>query len=209
MGLLPQNERFPMPDADLMNDLAAEAEAAAASEANPPDALEYVQKLGSEVNSIDARLAKWEIVADELKKRKNEILSRVLPDFMDEKRIEDFSVDGKKFEVKPYFKASIPSDDPDPGHNWLEEHGYGDIIKNTIVITLPKDSEDMAKEIEDTIRQRYQQAVVERKRAVPWASLTSWLKELWTSEDPEKVLPPLDIMGATVGRVVKVSEKKK
>ena len=194
---------------DLMSDLAAETADAAASEESPPDALEFVQKLGAEVNQIDERLTKWGLIAAELTKRKNDILGRLLPDFMDEKKIEDFSVDGKKFEVKPYFKASIPSDNPDPGHDWLEAHDAGDLIKNTIVITLPKDSEQMAKEIEDTIRQRYQEAIVERKRAVPWATLTSWLKELWLKEDPEKVLPPLDIMGATVGRIVKVSEKKK
>ena len=194
---------------DLMSDLAAETADAAASEESPPDALEFVQKLGAEVNQIDERLTKWGLIAAELTKRKNDILGRLLPDFMDEKKIEDFSVDGKKFEVKPYFKASIPSDNPDPGHDWLEAHDAGDLIKNTIVITLPKDSEQMAKEIEDAIRQRYQEAIVERKRAVPWATLTSWLKELWLKEDPEKVLPPLDIMGATVGRIVKVSEKKK
>lgn len=197
-------------DENLMNDLAAEAAEAAAAEAPPAeDALAYVQKLGAEVNVLDGRITKGNALLAELNKRKLEILHKELPEFMDEKKIEDFSVDGRTFKAENYFKASIPSDNPDPGHDWLEEHGHGDIIKNTIVITLPKDCEDMAKEITDYVTQRYQQAVVERKRAVPWTSLTSWLKELWLSDDPEKVLPPLDIMGATVGRIVKVKDKKK
>lgn len=192
---------------DFMADIAAEAESAA--EAPPEDALEYAQKLAGEVNAIDSRLTKWGEVAAELQKRRNEILGKVLPDLMDEKKIEAVRVDGRTFEVAPYFKASIPSDNPDPGHDWLEAHGHGDIIKNTIVVTLPRDSEEMAKKIETYVRQNFQEAIVERKRQVPWASLTAWLKELWNSGDPNKVLPPLDIMGATIGRVVKVKEPPK
>lgn len=192
---------------DFMADIAAEAEAA--QDTPPEDALEFVQKLGAEVNLINERLAKWEEKANELAARKNEILGKILPDFMDEKRLDDFTVDGRKFSVDNYYKANIPKDNPDPGHDWLEEHGYGDLIRNTIVVTLPKDSEEMAKEIETYIRQRYQEATVKRERAVPWATLTAWLKELWNSTDPEKKLPPLDIMGATVGRIVKVKEPKK
>ena len=196
------------PADDFLSDLAQEA--ADQAELPPPkDALEEAQRLGAEVNHIDSRLARWQEEADKIQKRKNEILGRQLPDLMDSKKIEAFTVDGVPFKVDNYYKASIPSDNPDPGHNWLEEHGHGDLIKNTIVVTLPKDSEEMAKEIEDYVRQRYQQAIVERKRQVPWASLTSWLKELWESPDPEKVLPPLDIMGATVGRIVKVGKPKK
>lgn len=198
-----QNE---VPD-DFLSDLANEA--SAEQTPSPEDALEHAQKLGAEVNTIDARLARWQEEADKLQSRKNAILGRELPDLMDSKKIEAFTVDGVPFKVDNYYKASIPSNDPDPGHDWLEENGYGDLIKNTITIALPKDSEEMAKEIERYIRERYQEAVVERKRQVPWASLTSWLKELWESPQPDKVLPPLDIMGATVGRIVKVGKPKK
>jgi hypothetical protein len=191
---------------DFMAELAAEA--AASEEAPPADALELAQRYGAEINKINERLDKWAIEAKKISDRKNEIVGKLLPDLMDSNRIEKLQVDGVGFEVANYYKASIPSDNPDPGHDWLEEHDHGDLIKNTIVITLPKDSEELAKEIETTLRQRYQEAQVERKRAVPWASLTSWLKELWESTDPEKVLPPLDIMGATVGRIVKVKPKK-
>lgn len=195
-------------DDNFLADLAAEAEAEA-NQPPPEDALEFVQKLGEEVNTIDSRLAKWEEVAAGLQTRRNEILGKILPDFMDEKKLEKFTVDGRGFAVDNYYKANIPSDNPDPGYNWLEENGHGDIIKNTIVVTLPKDNEKMAKEIEDYIRQRWQEATVERKRAVPWATLTAWLKELWNSGDPDKKLPPLDIMGATIGRIVKIKEPKK
>lgn len=196
------------PKADFLSDLAQEA-ADQADLPPPKDALEEAQRLGAEVNYLDARLALWAEKAAELQGRRALILGRELPDLMDSKKIEAFTVDGVPFKVDNYYKASIPSDNPDPGHDWLEEHGHGDLIKNTIVVTLPKDSEEMAKEIEDYVRQRYQQAVIERKRQVPWASLTSWLKELWESTDPEKVLPPLEIMGATVGRIVKVGKPKK
>ena len=68
--------------------------------------------------------------------------------------------------------------------------------------SFSKDDAEEARALETYIRERYQMATVERKRGVPWARLTSWLKELFETQDEHTVLPPLDIMGATVGRVV-------
>jgi len=40
---------------------------------------------------------------------------------------------------------------------------------------------------------------------VHWMTLTSWLKELHQSGD---TLPPLDIIGGTMGRAVKITNLK-
>lgn len=195
-------------ETDGLTDL--EREALEAADAAPPvDALEHAQKLAAEVNTLDQRIEKGNKLLLELNARRNQILGRELVELMDEKKLESLTVDGRTFKAENYYKASIPEAHRDEAHNWLEEHEAGSLIENQIVVTLPKDNEELARKIETELRNRFQEAIVERKRSVPWARLTSWLKDLSLSTAEDKVMPPLDIMGATIGRIVKIKEPKK
>ena len=77
--------------------------------------------------------------------------------------------------------------------------------------------EEESEALQEYIRKRYQMATVEEKRLVPWKRLTSWLKDLYERHGAamarhgktDIVLPPLDIMGATVARVVNIKKAKR
>lgn len=181
---------------------------AEADKAPPENALEAIQTLAEEVDTLDTRIAKGNALLRQLNDRRNAILSKELVTLMDDNKVEAVTVNGRVYSAEQYYKAAIPEAHRDAAHDWLEEHEAGSLITNTIVVTLPADSEELAKTIEDELRKRFQEAIVERKRMVPWARLTSWLKELVLSTDEDKVLPPLDIMGATIGRLVKIKEPK-
>lgn len=193
---------------DLADELAAEIAGLGASEAPPADALETLQRLGEEVIHIDQRLENWAKEAKKLGERKNTILQREMVDIMDEKNIPKITVGDRTFTCDQYVHASIPEEFRDQAHDWLEQHEAGDLIKREIIVTFPKDSEEESRELKRYIIERYQMATVEEKRGVPWARLTSWLKELFASDSEDKVLPPLEIMGAKVGRVVKFKDAK-
>jgi hypothetical protein len=47
-----------------------------------------------------------------------------------------------------------------------------------------------------------------RQRTVHWMTLTKWLKELHQSHDMHKIMPPLDIIGGIIGRIVKITNIK-
>lgn len=191
---------------DLMDELAAEMDAPAET---PPASLEAIQALGAEVNTLDERLAKGEALMNELRARRNQILSRDMVEMMDKVDVEFVGVAGRTFTVAPYYKASIPEEHRDEAHAWLEEHDAGDLITYELVVSFPKDCQEEAERLERYARENFQMAEVNKKRAVPWARLTSWLKELFEKQDETTVIPPLEIMGATVGRVVKIKEPKK
>lgn len=193
-----------------LEDIAAEAAAEAADTPAPPaGSLEAAQALAAEVVVLEGRLARGEALMRELQTRKNTILGRELVDLMDMLKIEEMRVDGHTFTAAHYYHASIPEAERDRAHDWLETHGAGDLINNTVVAAFPKEHQEEAERLESYIRKKFQMAVVSRNRAVPWARLTSWLRELFEREDPEKVLPPLEMMGATVGRIVKIKPPKK
>ena len=191
---------------DLTDQLAAEMED---SPGPPPATLENIQALGAEVNTLDERIARGETLMSELRARRNQIITREMVEMMDAANVEAITVAGRTFETKPYYKASIPEEHRDAAHTWLEEHEAGDLITYELVVSFPKDCQEEAERLERYARENFQMAEVSKKRAVPWARLTSWLREMFEKQDETTVLPPLEIMGATVGRVVKIKEPKK
>jgi hypothetical protein len=195
-----------MTDDDLAATLAAEAQAASPGLPGAPPTLERMQQLAAEVADIDDRIAKNEARIKELADRRNAIVFKDLVELMDDAQVGKLEVGGWVFKAGPYYKAAIPVEDQNhPGYAWLEANDAGDLIKNQVVLEFPRGAEDDAKLAEDLCRKRFQQADVSRKRAVHWGTLTKWLKE---THEGGHTMPPLDVIGGTVGRVVKITKAK-
>jgi hypothetical protein len=194
-------------DDDLAAELAAEAVRESPEEA-PKPTLERMQQLAAEVNDIDDRIAKNQARIDELNERRNAILNAELVELMDTAHVQSLQVGGRKFQPQPYYKAVIPAENPGPGLDWLEANEAGDLIKNLVIGSFPRGCEDDARLAADLMQKRFQMATVSRERSVHWMTLTKWLKELHQSGDSTKTLPPLDIIGGIIGRVVKISNVK-
>jgi hypothetical protein len=197
-----------MTQEDLVARLAEEAAGEPPVEPEAPT-LERMQELAAEVNDIDDRIALNEARIAELKTRRRTIMESELIDMMDETHIQMLQVGGRKFQAQPYYKAVIPVAEQDhPGFAWLEAHDAGDLIKNSVIAMFPRGAGEEAKLAADLLRKRFQMAAVETKREVVWSTLTKWLKELHESDDPDKILPPLDVIGGTIGRIVKITNAK-
>lgn len=195
-------------DARLAAELAAEAAA------NPPEAasaptLERMQQLAAEVNDIDERIAKNEARIAELNERRRVIVENELVEMMDKAHVQMIQAGGRIFKPQPYYKAVIPVAEQDhPGFTWLEEHEAGDLIKNQVIATFPRGTEEEAEAAVTLMRERFQMATVEKRRDVHHMTLTKWLREMHESGDPNKIMPPLDVIGGTIGRVVKITSSK-
>jgi hypothetical protein len=167
-----------------------------------------MQALAAEVNDIDTRIAKNQARIDELNERRLAIVAGELIDMMDRAHVQLLQVGGRKFKAEPYYKAVIPTEDPEPGLDWLEENDAGDLVKNEVVAFFPRGAEEEAKLAADLLKKRFQMADVSRKRTVHWMTLTKWLKEMHQSSDINKIMPPLDIIGGIIGRIVKITNLK-
>lgn len=110
-------------------------------------------------------------------------------------------------EMKPYYKASIAADWPEEkqaaAYNWLDGQGHGDLIKTIITIELPRGERETAKKVITALRELG--VPFTEKMGVPWNTLTAWLKE---RIEVHKESPPLDLLGATAGKVVNLKERK-
>jgi hypothetical protein len=109
--------------------------------------------------------------------------------------------------MRPYYHANIAADwEPEKrqaAHDWLEREGHGDILKATVRVQFGRRDLAAARELEAELRSMGLHPDVQVD--VPWSTLTAWLKE---QVEKYHRTPPLDLLGAKIGSVVKITERR-
>lgn len=183
----------------------------------PPDKLD---KIRAEVRA--ARDLQFDIqrVEEDLREKKlklNDINFRVLPELFMVSNVEgiDLGAEGNypafDAQLQPYYHANISQDWPperqEAGYAWLEKRKHGDVIKNIITIELGRGTEKVQKTVRAALKKL--KVPFSERRGVSWNTLTALVREL--VEDKKQVLGDTDreAIGATVGVVVKLKQRKK
>jgi len=101
---------------------------------------EQLKRVATTAALLKHRQSIVETVEKELKEQKQllqEIETQTIPDLMDEMGLESVALlDGTKLTVKPFVAAHISKDHEAEAFQWLEDHGYGDIIKERTVVNV-------------------------------------------------------------------------
>lgn len=181
--------------------------------ATPEDRLEGIRShlriardTAKEILDTEARLKT-------LKEEQVTRLQKDLPDLFDEANIDKLGLPAEgnlpayDCKLDPYYHASISADWPEEkrtlAFDYLAGAGAEDLVKSLIIIALPRGERKTAKKVEAGLEKAGVPYVT--KLDVPWNTLTAWVKE---QVEKNKTLPKLDLIGATVGRVVKLKERK-
>ena len=177
------------------------------------DKLEKVRTFLREARDIDRQIMDLEDALKVKNARKLELIQKELPDLYDEAGIDNLGLPAEgnlpAYDCKlgPYYKASISADWPEEDRAkafaYLEKQGASDLIKSTYVVLLPRGKRAIAIKVEAALKKLGVE--FSEKLDVPWNTLTAWLKE---QVEKHKTTPELDLLGATVGRVVKLKERK-
>lgn len=112
--------------------------------------------------------------------------------------------------LEPYYKANIAADwDPErraAAFAALRKAKAGDLIKTVITIQLGLKTEALRKAILKALQAlglTSEHYTIEE--AVPWKSLTSWVKD---RIEKHKTIPPMETLGAEIGSIVKLKQRK-
>lgn len=190
---------------------------AAAVEAAPPVA--GGDKLDA-VRGLARRLRDLEREAQDLDDRKKavdraiaELQFAELPDAFDAAHMDAYTLRAEgnspayEAEIKPYYRANIAADWPDEKRRaafyLLDSRGAGDLVRAVVSVTFGKRELERARSLETELRVMGLEPEV--KMTVPWATLTAWLRE---EVEVRKSVPPLDVIGGTVGRRVTLKAVK-
>lgn len=139
-----------------------------------------------------------------------------LPDLMDQVGVPKITLAAEGnmpavvAEAKPYYHAVISSEWPEEARakafKLLEDGGHGDLIRTEVVISFARESHNEAIEFAQQMSKEGLNVTVNQN--VHWATLTAWLKEMVEKHRFAPTLEILETIGATIGRVVKLSPTK-
>lgn len=158
---------------------------------------------------LEMQASDYEARLDTTKKELGGILRVELPDMFEQFGVTSIGIPAEgnnpayTAEAKPYYNAKIKEENAEEALGWLDEHGHGDLAKHVFTIELGRNSE---REVDKLCRALDKLGIdYVHKRTVPWNTLTAFVKE---QIEKHNATLPLDLLGATVGKVVKLKEKK-
>lgn len=166
-----------------------------------------------EAKNIVLTISELEEKLAEANKKLQEMQQKILPDMFMEIGIEEISVPATgnfpafKATCQPFYAAGISAKwdvaKRQEAFKYLTEHGAGDLIKTEVGLKFHREARSDAVALVQKLEQ--QGLEPDLKEAVHTATLTAWLRE---QVEQNNWTPDLEKIGGTVGRVVKIKEKK-
>lgn len=189
----------------------AEAAAADAKQAPSPDMLVKVKEHVKKVRDLSVEIESRDERTSELKTERYQMLSKTLPDMFTELGIKTLELEPEgnlpAFVARsaPFYKANIAADWPDEKRDasfeWLRKNKLGDLIKTEFVIELGRGTAKQQKELKAALKKL--KIPFEVYEGVSHSTLTAVFKDM---VEREGKVPPLDVLGASMGTVVSVKE---
>lgn len=192
-----------------MNDVLAMMEAD--FEENAASSVEKLDQSGAQTVASIAREIRGteeliETLEKDLKKAKEALLKLTdqdMPALMAEMGISSLTLDdGAVVKVTQTYGASILVDNRPKAYDWLRDHGYDDIIKNTVMCQFGRGEDDRAKDFADFAAENGY--APEQKTEIHPQTLRAFVKERIENGDEF----PMELFGAYVGQRATIKKGK-
>jgi len=165
--------------------------------------LTSVAALARQIRDKEETISRLEGTLKEEKKTLLKLTDEEMPAMLAEIGISSFSLDdGSTVEVKQTYGASILVNNRPAAYEWLREHGYDDIIKNTVFCQFGRGEDDLASSFAAFAQQ--QGYVPEQKTEIHPQTLRAFIKE--RVEEGEAF--PMELFGAWVGQRAVIKRSK-
>lgn len=179
----------------------------------PEDRLEAIRVVLRRARDADREVSDLEARLKAVKAEVLDLKQKTLPDIYDAAGIDNLGLPAEgnlpayDCALKPYYHANIgaewPTEQRQAAFAYLEGHEAGDLIKSLYIVAVPRGKLALAKKVAAALAKLKVEFTT--KQDVPWNTLTAWLKE---QVEKRNHTPDLDVLGATVGRVVNLKERK-
>lgn len=134
-----------------------------------------------------------------------EMSEKTIPEAMDALEMSTFTTrGGLSISIKEAIRASIKDEVKDRAIIWLDDHGYGALVKRKFTVAFGRDEEKWADKFARDLAQRKRQLKVDQDKSVHPKTLASFVKE--QLEAGAEV--PLDLFGVFRQRYAKIEVKK-
>ncbi len=164
--------------------------------------LASLSSLANDLYIAELELLKQEEAVRAAQQAVRDIAEHKIPELMDEIGVSEFTTkSGIKLGVKDVVRASIPVARREEAYAWLDERGYGDLIKHNIVVGFGRGEEGQAKTLLHNLEVAGMRTKDERK--VESATLRKLVTDLL--KDGADI--PMDMFGANQFRRAKITAR--
>lgn len=157
--------------------------------------LQSVAQMARRAKSLEKEIEDYETELKQRKEQYRKLTEEVIPEALTSLGLKSFKMDdGSSIEVKAFYSASITEARRAEAFQWLREHGFDDIIKNTISVRFGRGEEALCAQAVETLRNAGYP--VEQAEKVEPMTLKAWVKE-----QVEKGREfPSELFGAYIGQ---------
>jgi len=140
------------------------------------DNLTGLAKLAKRAKLLEKELDELESVTKERKDQLRKLLEQTIPEALAELGMSSFKMeDGSAIDVKAFYSASIPAARKAEAYEWLREHGYDDIIKNTVSVRFGRGEDELSARLINLLMQ--EGYPVQQAEKIEPMTLKAWVKE--------------------------------
>jgi hypothetical protein len=175
--------------------------------------LTLVRETAQQLRDLELRIQTLEQALEEAQSAAHTMRFETLPDLMDQAGVDRVglpqagNLPACDLQLTPFYVANIaaawPEEKRASAFLALAELGHEDLIKTEITVQLPRNERRQAQRIIAALENF--SVPVRIKESVHPQTLTAWLKEQFERHNP---LPPLEVIGATIGRIARLKERK-
>ena len=159
------------------------------------EGLANVGALAKRAKELEKEIEDLETSVNERKNQYRKLVEESIPGMLAELGMKSFQMsDGSTIAVKPFYSASIKEENRAQAFEWLRDHGYDDIIKNTVSVRFGRNEDHLCEGL--LIQLRKQGFPVEQAQKVESQTLKAWVREM-VERGTEF---PTDLFGAYIGQ---------
>ena len=165
--------------------------------------LETVEALANRQVGIEKDIEEKEIELKVLKSNLKQVSQIDLPNAMDSVGMVSLELEsGFSVVIKDGVDAGITKKNKDAAHKWLNDNGFGDIIKNEVKVLMPRGDTDLANELDRYLTKI--EVPFDSKESVHGQTLKAFVKERLRQGEAF----PADLLGVFEYRHAKLTLRK-
>jgi len=138
--------------------------------------LSSVGALAKRAKELEKEIEELDSTVSERKNQLRKLQEETIPAMLQELGMSDFTMaDGSKITVKPFYSASIKEENRAQAYEWLREHGFDDIIKNTVSVQFGRGEDGLCDTLLNQLRE--QNYPVQQAQKIEPQTLKAWVRE--------------------------------
>jgi hypothetical protein len=164
--------------------------------------IEDITKLANAMVDAEQDVKDAELRLERTKERLRKIREDTIPGVMQELGLSELRLaTGEKLSIKQDVYSQLANENKGAAYNWLEENGFGGLIKVNVVVDFGKGELERAKKLQSLLAEKGLSVTI--GESVHWQTMKAFLNEQIKKEADI----PLDLFGATPIFVAKITKK--